>query len=67
MGVRQKFILSVDPADDRDVRPQIYNLARKRNWVIWELHQEAARLGDLFHQLTHEDQGTRTEGGDDEG
>ncbi len=67
VGVRQKFILSVDPADDGDVRPQIYNLARKRNWVIWELHQEAARLGDLFHQLTHEDQEPRTEVEDDEG
>ena len=66
VGGRQKYVLSVDPAE-RDVRPQIYNLARKRNWVIWELHQEAARLGDLFHQLTHEDQGPRSEGEDDEG
>ena len=62
---RQKFVLSVDPAE-RDVRPQVYNLAKKRGWVIWELHQEAARLGDLFHQLTHEDQGPRIEDEGDE-
>ena len=29
---RQKFVLSVDPSE-RDVRPQVYNLARKRGWV----------------------------------
>ena len=67
LGGRQKFVLSVDPSEEQDIRPQIYNLARKRDWVIWELHQEAARLGDLFHQLTHEDQGPRIEGQDDEG
>ena len=54
---RQKFVLSAQPGEERDIRPQVYNLARKRGWVIWELHQEAARLGDLFHQLTLEDQG----------
>ncbi len=66
VGGRQKFVLSVQPGEEHDVRPQVYNLAKKRGWVIWELHQEAARLGDLFHQLTHEDQGpsAETEGGE---
>jgi ABC-2 type transport system ATP-binding protein len=35
-----------------DLRPEIFRLARDRNWVLYELHQEAGSLEDLFRELT---------------
>jgi hypothetical protein len=35
-----------------DLRPEIFALAKSRGWTLYELHQEAGRLEDLFHQLT---------------
>ena len=52
---RQRYVLAV--VEEADVRPDVFRLAKRRGWVIWELHREAARLGDLFHSLTAENQG----------
>jgi ABC-2 type transport system ATP-binding protein len=35
-----------------DPRPAIYRLARDRDWTLYELHQEAGSLEDLFRELT---------------
>ncbi|HXF96900.1 MAG TPA: ATP-binding cassette domain-containing protein [Gemmatimonadales bacterium] len=35
-----------------DLRPEIYRLARQRDWTLYELHQEGGSLEDLFRQLT---------------
>jgi ABC-2 type transport system ATP-binding protein len=35
-----------------DVRPRIFELAKAEGWVLYELHQEAGSLEDLFRQLT---------------
>jgi len=35
-----------------DLRPEIFALAKSRGWTLYELHQEAGSLEDLFHQLT---------------
>lgn len=35
-----------------DMRPEIFRLARDRSWTLYELHQEAGSLEDLFRQLT---------------
>ena len=51
---RKRYVLSV--SGDGDVRPEIFKLAKRRDWVIWELHEETPRLSDLFHSLTAEDQ-----------
>ena len=40
-----------------DVRPDIFRLARERDWVLYELHQEASSLEDLFRELTAGPQG----------
>jgi ABC-2 type transport system ATP-binding protein len=45
---RVKF--SVTAAED--VRPRIFELAKTEGWVLYELHQEAGSLEDLFRQLT---------------
>ncbi|HEU5040373.1 MAG TPA: ATP-binding cassette domain-containing protein [Gemmatimonadales bacterium] len=35
-----------------DLRPRIYDLARASGWTLYELHQEAGSLEDLFRELT---------------
>ena len=50
---RQRFVLSV--SGEGDVRPEIFRIAKQRDWTIWELHEEVARLDDLFHTLTADD------------
>jgi ABC-2 type transport system ATP-binding protein len=39
-------------ATGSDIRPRIFELAKSRGWVLYELHQEAGSLEDLFRQLT---------------
>ncbi len=39
---------------DEELRPRIYQLARDRNWTLWELHRERASLEAVFRQLTTE-------------
>ena len=59
--------LTVFAAGDRDVRPAIFDLAKAQNWTLYELHQEAGSLEDLFRQLTGaagDGDGARSEGGD---
>lgn len=51
-GNRKIYTISV--SGDSDPRGDIFNLAKKRNWVIWDLHQEQPRLEDVFHELTAE-------------
>ncbi len=47
---RKRYLVS--PSGDDDPRPEIFGLAKKRDWVLWELHEERARLEDVFHALT---------------
>ncbi|MGE5761750.1 MAG: ATP-binding cassette domain-containing protein [Gemmatimonadota bacterium] len=35
-----------------DLRPEIFALAKRENWVLYELHQEQGSLEDLFRELT---------------
>jgi len=53
VGARQRFRLSI--AGEGDPRPEIFKLAKGRDWVLWDLHEEATRLDDLFHKLTADD------------
>jgi ABC-2 type transport system ATP-binding protein len=47
---RVGFTIAADRATD--LRPEIFGLAKSRGWTLYELHQEAGSLEDLFHQLT---------------
>jgi ABC-2 type transport system ATP-binding protein len=47
---RQRF--TVTASGDHDVRPEIFTLAKDQGWTLFELHQEAGNLEDLFRQLT---------------
>ena len=51
---RKRYVLSL--AGDKDPRPEIFQLAKKQNWILWELHEETARMEDVFHSLTAENQ-----------
>ena len=47
---RKCYVVSV--SGDGDLRPDIFRLAKKRDWVLWELHEQTARMEDVFHALT---------------
>ena len=50
---------SISSSGDEDLRPHVFRLAKQRDWVLWELREETARLEDVFHSLTTEqDTGT---------
>ncbi len=36
----------------KDVRPAIFEAAKSKGWTLYELHQEARSLEDLFQELT---------------
>jgi ABC-2 type transport system ATP-binding protein len=43
---------TVTVAGTLDLRPQVFELAKASGWTLFELHQEAGSLEDLFRQLT---------------
>jgi ABC-2 type transport system ATP-binding protein len=47
---RKRYRISM--AGDADPRADIFNLAKKRDWTLWELHEERPKLEDVFHNLT---------------
>ena len=49
---RKRYRLSVTA--DTDPRPEIFQMAKANDWVLWELHEERPRLEDVFHDLTAE-------------
>lgn len=49
-GGRVGATLTVD--GDADIRPEVFRLAKARDWTLYELHQAAGSLESLFRQLT---------------
>ena len=49
---RTRVMLTAAAQDD--VRPAVFRLAAERGWTLYELHQEAGSLEELFRQLTTE-------------
>jgi gliding motility-associated transport system ATP-binding protein len=47
---RVRVIVTAQGADD--LRPRIFELAKAQQWILFELHQEAGSLEDLFRELT---------------
>ncbi len=37
---------------DHELRPEIFNLATRHGWVLWELRRERATLEQVFRELT---------------
>ncbi len=44
--------VTVHAAAAQDLRPEIFRLAAASGWTLYELHQEAGSLEDLFRELT---------------
>ena len=40
------------------MRPDLFRLAVSSGWTLYELHQEAGSLEDLFRELTGPESGT---------
>lgn len=51
---RKSYVIHLGGGDDP--RPEIFKLASKRGWILWELHEERARLEEVFHALTAEEE-----------
>jgi ABC-2 type transport system ATP-binding protein len=49
--------LTLTADGSRDLRPEIFGLAKSRGWTLYELHQRAGSLENLFHQLTQGGEG----------
>ena len=47
---RKRYVVAA--SGDEDLRPEIFQLAKKQDWVLWELREQRARLEDVFHSLT---------------
>ncbi len=47
---RLRFLVSV--SGERDIRSEIFELAKRNDWTLWDLHLESARLEEVFHSLT---------------
>jgi len=48
-------ILSLRVESGTDVRPEVFRLARDRNWEVRELTARRATLEDVFVEITHSD------------
>jgi gliding motility-associated transport system ATP-binding protein len=51
-AVDGRIRLVVTAAGAEDLRPRIFELAKAERWTLYELHQEAGSLEDLFRELT---------------
>jgi ABC-2 type transport system ATP-binding protein len=47
-----RLLLNVTADSSSDVRPAIFELAKTKDWTLYELHQETRSLEDLFRELT---------------
>jgi ABC-2 type transport system ATP-binding protein len=53
--------VTITSGGGRDLRPQIFELAKTKGWILYELHQEAGSLESLFRQLTMTTEGNGKE------
>ena len=61
---RKRYVITSDEGN-ADLRPDIFRLATKRNWVLWELREDRARMEDVFYSLTSPDQHPESSEGED--
>ncbi len=50
--VNGRVRVSLDAGDERELRPEIFSMARDRGWTLWELYRERASLEEVFRALT---------------
>lgn len=65
-AVNGRTRVRLETTGDHELRPEIFNLATERGWVLWELHRERATLEQVFRELTT-DAGGEAGGESDDG
>jgi ABC-2 type transport system ATP-binding protein len=50
--IDNKLKATIETDTGQEIRPQIFNLAKKNDWIIWEMHQKEVSLEDVFRELT---------------
>ena len=48
---RKRYTITAED-NSTDLRPDIFRLAKQRDWVLWELREDRARMEDVFVSLT---------------
>lgn len=61
---RKRYTITADD-HETDLRPEIFRLAKQRNWVLWELREDRARMEDVFYSLTSPGQQSQSSEGDE--
>ena len=61
---RKRYTITAD-GYDIDLRPDIFRLAKRRDWVLWELREDRARMEDVFYSLTASGQQSQSSEGDE--
>lgn len=61
---RKRYTVTADD-HETDLRPEIFRLAKQRDWVLWELREDRARMEDVFYSLTSPGQRPQNSEGDE--
>ena len=61
---RKRYTITAD-SHETDLRPEIFRLAKQRDWVLWELREDRARMEDVFYSLTSPGQQAHSSEGDE--
>ena len=61
---RKRYTITADD-HETDLRPEIFRLAKQRDWVLWELREDRARMEDVFYSLTSPGQQSQRSEGDE--
>lgn len=61
---RKRYTITAD-GHDIDLRPDIFRLAKRKDWVLWELREDRARMEDVFYSLTSPVQQAQSSEGDE--
>ena len=61
---RKRYAITAD-SHETDLRPEIFRLAKQRDWVLWELREDRARMEDVFYSLTSPGQQAQSSEGDE--
>ena len=63
--VNGRLRVHLETTGDHELRPEIFRLATKHGWVLWELRRERASLEQLFRELTMDAPEDETHAADD--
>ena len=61
---RKRYTITAED-HQTDLRPEIFRLAKRRDWVLWELREDRARMEDVFYSLTSPGQQSDSSEGDE--